>query len=190
MNKVRRYYQLARFRPRTSSENLALVVKFETQSGWSSRELRGFGYPTVAVVAAAESWLQLLKGNASLPTDPLPVQSVDRYLWDGLYSALRSPVDAILLGPLLPLQDLGRMLSYLSRGVTAGADFQKLIDDSQPFLNKEQKQRFRAWLETKDSKVRQTLLTFMWRLPESEGDTNRDRVVVSYGDGAGVTSEP
>jgi len=172
MKEVRRYYQLARFRPGTSSENLALVMKFETQSSWSSRELRGFGSPTPEVIEAAESWLELLKENASLSTDPLPVTSVDRYLWDGLYKALRSPVDAILLGPLLLLQDLGRILSYLSRGLTAGAEFQSLIDGSQPFLNEEQKRRFQTWLEGKDQKVRQALLTFIWRLPESELDTN------------------
>ncbi len=173
MKTVRRYYQLARFRPGTSSENLALVMKYETQTSWSSRELRGFGFPTPEVTEAAETWLELLKQSASLSSDPLPVTSVDRYLWEGLYRALRSPVDAILFGPLLALQDFGRMLNYLSRGVTVGPDFQSLIDGSQPYLSEQQKRLFQTWLEQKDQGVRQALLTFIWRLPESELGVNR-----------------
>lgn len=154
MKEVRRYYQLARFRPRTASENLALVMKFETQSSWSSRELRGFGSPTPEVIEAAESWLELLKQNASLLTDPLPVMSVDRYLWEGLYEAFRSPVNAITLGPLLAIQDLASMIHSLTTGF-------------QPFLNDKGKTLFQSWLNTKEPNVRQALLTFMWTLPRS-----------------------
>lgn len=174
MKSIRRYYQLARFRSGSARENLALIVKLETQDGgWTSRELRSFGSPTQEVERSAEGWLELLRRVASLPTDPVPITSLDRHLWKGLHTALRSPISAIVYGPLLPLRDAATMLNHLARGLVGGPELQKLVDGSQPVLSQEQKMRFLAWLEEKSAQERKALLTFIWRLPDSEFlDTN------------------
>jgi hypothetical protein len=60
------------------------------------------------------------------------------------------------------------MLNYLARGLVEGPELQKLVDGSQPALSEEQKIRFLTWLEGKPLQERKALLTFIWRLPESE----------------------
>jgi hypothetical protein len=169
MKTIRRYYQLARFRVGSARENLALVVKLETEDGgWTSRELRSFGSPTQEVERSAEEWLELLRRAASSLTDPVPIASLDRYLWEGLHTALRSPIATLVYGPFLPLRDVATMLNHLARGLVEGPELQKLVDGSQPALSEEQKIRFLAWLERKTPEERKALLTFIWRLPESE----------------------
>jgi len=169
MKSIRRYYQLARFRVGSARENLALIVKLETEDGgWTSRELRSFGTPTQEVEQSAAEWLELLRRGASSSTDPVPIASLERHLWGGLHTVLRSPIAAILYGPLLPLRDAATMLNYLARGLVEGPELQKLVDGSQPALSEEQKIRFLAWLEGKPLQERKALLTFIWRLPESE----------------------
>ncbi len=65
------------------------------------------------------------------------------------------------------------MLNHLARGLVEGPELQKLVDGSQPVLSQKQKVRFLAWLEEKSAQERKVLLTFIWRLPESELlDTN------------------
>lgn len=169
MKNIRRYYQLARFRVGSARENLALIVKLETEDGgWTSCELRSFGHPTQEVEQSAEGWLELLRRAASSSTDPVPIASLDRHLWEGLHVALRSPIAAIVYGPLLPLRDAATMLNHLARGLVEGPELQRLVDGSQPALSEEQKMRFLAWLEEKTAQERKALLTFIWRLPESE----------------------
>jgi hypothetical protein len=169
MTNIRRYYQLARFRVGSARENLALIVKLETEDGsWTSRELRSFGLPTQEAEQSAEEWLNLLRQGASSSKDPVPIASLDRHLWEGLHTALRSPIAAIVYGPILPLRDAATMLNHLARGLVEGPELQKLVDGSQPELSREEKIRFLAWLEGKTPQERKALLTFIWRLPESE----------------------
>lgn len=168
---VRRYYQLARFRPGTPSESLGLVMKLEVPDrGWSSRELRSFGYPDEGVEAAGRTWLELMRRDAGDPEHPLPVMSLDRHLWEGLYTAFRSPVDALLLGPIAALRDLAIQLDYLSRSLREGPDLRNLVDGTQRLLSDVQKERFLGWLYTRPQEDMAALLTFLWRLPESEPD--------------------